>query len=289
MTMPMKISKYREVMRRLKSGFMQGLMIVGSVAAIAPLFLIFIYLVIKGLPALNIDFFTQNPLPLGEPGGGVANGLMGSALVVALACVMGIPLGIGVGLFLYEFRQSPLAQVIGLATDILASVPSILIGLYAYALWVKPIHSFSAFAAGFALGLMMIPLVARSSEEILTRTPDHIREAGLALGIPRWKVTLKIVLRGAVSGVTTGVVLSLARIAGETAPLLYTAFGNQFGFKGWFQPIATLPMQIFEFATSPYESWQNMAWTAALVLVLFIFVINLSVRFIFKSPEKESR
>lgn len=284
--MKIKVSPYRESMRRFWNVSMKVFIGLGALIAITPLFLIFIHLVTKGLPALSLEFFTELPKPLGEDGGGVSNGIIGSMVVVGLACVMGIPMGVGVGVFLYEFRRAWSAQVVGLCTDILASVPSILVGLYAYGLWVKTTKTFSAFSAGFALAVMMVPLVARSSEEMLNRTPDIIREAGLALGIPRWKVTLKIILRGATAGVLTGVVLSLARVAGETAPLLYTAFGNQFGFKGIFQPIATLPMQIFEYSMSPYENWQNLAWTAALVLVSMIVLINVVMRLLIKTPSR---
>lgn len=280
-------SKRRELLRRVVNRLMFAFITVGAFLAVTPLFLILFDLIEKGAPHVNWVFLSEIPRPLGEEGGGVANGIVGSLVVVGFAALLGVPFGVGLGLFLSEYKSTSFTKLVRLFTDILASVPTILIGLFAYALLVQPFHRFSALSASFALAVIMIPLVARSTEEILVRTPSHVREAGLALGLPRWKVTLRIVFRGSLSGVTTAVVLALARVAGETAPMLYTAFGNTFGFKGLMQPVATLPTQIFEYAISPYESLQKMAWAAAFLLVFSLVVINLFMRLLMARNSSE--
>ena len=213
----------------------------------------------------------------------MANAFLGTLVLIGIASVIGIPWGIGTGLYLSEYGKGRLGTAIRFCADVLSSVPSIVIGLFVYALIVVPMKRFSALAGGVALGILMIPTVARSSEELLKLVPTHLREAGLALGIPRWKVTLWIVLRESLSGITTAVILALARVAGETAPLLFTALNNQFWSKGLGiidQPIASLPVQIYTFAISPYEDWQRQAWAGAFVLVMLVFAINLVTRWV---------
>jgi phosphate transport system permease protein len=249
-----------------------GLLGLAAFIALTALFIVFAYVLMKGFPALNWDFFTKLPAPVGEQGGGMANSLLGTALLVCMASLVGIPWGIdGSGKF---------ATAVRFAVDMLSSVPSIVVGLFIYTLVVAPMGHFSAHAGSLALALLMVPVVARSTEEILRMVPVHIREAGLALGLPRWKVTTRIVLRGMVTGLTTGVILAIARVAGETAPLLFTALNNRFWSTGLSQPISSLPVQIFTYATSPYEDWHRQAWAGALVLVMFVFAINLTTRLV---------
>ena len=261
------------------SAWMIALLFV-SFLAVAPLFFIFAYAVYRGFPGLNWEFFTELPRPMGETGGGMANAILGSAILVAMASAVGVPWGIATGIYLAEYQEGYTSRALRFLTDILTSVPSIIIGLFAYAVLVTRMKGYSAFAGSLALAIIMVPVVARTTEEILKRMPVHIREAGLALGLPRWKVILRIVLPGSLSGVLTGVMLAMARVAGETAPLLFTSFSNNFGFRGFTQPTASLPVQIFNFASSPDETWRQMAWTGAMVLVFFVFVLNLATRII---------
>jgi phosphate transport system permease protein len=218
--------------------------------ALTPLISVFSYVVLRGFSSLNFAFFTELPKPVGEIGGGISNSVAGTAILVALSSVIGIPWGIIIGMYLSEYGQGKLGSVVRFSVDLLASVPSIIIGLFVYALVVMPMKRFSALAGGIALAILMIPTVARTTEEILKLVPVHIREAGLALGLPRWKVILRIVLRGSLGAITTGVMLSIARVSGETAPLLFTAFGNRFWHQGLDQPIASLPVR-FTITQSP--------------------------------------
>ena len=278
-----KTLSFRDRRRRFFNKFWLGVVSAAGLIAMTPLLVIFVYIIIKGMPALNIDFFLENPKPLGESGGGMANAIIGTSVLVGLACAMGIPVGIGSGIFMSEYNQSRLASVLRFTCDILTSVPSIIVGLFAYAVLVEPLKGYSAWAGGFALAVIMIPIVARTTEEILKLIPNHIREAGLALGLPRWRVTVKIVLRGSLAGVLTGVILAIARVAGETAPLLFTAFGNNFGFRGLGQPTASLPVQIYNYALSPYKEWHDQAWAASFVLLCMVFLVNLLSRIVFSS------
>ncbi len=264
--------------RKLISHVWMGVLTLVSVIAIAPLFFIFAYAVYRGAPGLNIEFFTQIPKSMGETGGGMSNAIVGSGILLALACSVGLPWGIASGIYLSEYRQGFTTRFLRFMTDLLTSTPSIIIGLFVYALLVVPFHGYSAYAGGVALAIIIVPIVARTTEEILKLMPVHIREAGLALGLPRWKVILRIVLPGSLRGVVTGLMLAIARVAGETAPLLFTSFSNNFGFRGLSQPTASLPVQIFNFASSQDDIWRQKAWTGALVLVLFVFVLNLSTR-----------
>ena len=251
-----------------------------TVSALYPLCSVFLYLFSQGASTLNWDFFTQIPKPVGEVGGGMANALVGTATLVGLASLIGVPWGVGAGMYLSEYGKfrPKTASFIRFSIDILVSMPSIIIGLFVYVILVMRMKRFSALAGGVALGILMIPTIARSTEEFLKLVPSHIREAGLALGLPRWKVTLRIILRGSLGAIMTGVVLAIARASGETAPLLFTAFNNRFWNRGLDQPIASLPVQIYTYAISPYEDWQKQAWAGALVLLEFVFTVNFFTR-----------
>lgn len=268
--------------RRWFDRFMQLVLFGAAIVALTPLFSVLAYVITKGLPGLNLAFFTQIPKPVGEAGGGMANALVGTCTLVGIASLIGVPWGIAAGVYLSEYGQSRVASLVRFGTDMLASVPSIVIGLFVYALVVVPMGGFSALAGGVALGILMIPTIARSTEEMLRLVPTHIREAGLALGLPRWKVILRIVLRGCVSAISTGVILAIARVAGETAPLLFTALNNRFWHQGLVQPIASLPVQIYSYAISPFSEWHTQAWAGALVLVLLVFVVNIGTRVFFR-------
>jgi phosphate transport system permease protein len=272
--------------RKIVSQLWMGVLVLLSILAIAPLFFIFAYAVYKGGPGLGWQFFTEVPKPMGETGGGMANAILGSAILIAMASMVGIPWGIASGIYLSEYKSGFTTRALRFLTDLLTSVPSIIIGLFVYALIVAPMKGYSAYAGAVALAIIIVPIVARTTEEILKLMPVHIREAGLALGLPRWIVILRVVLPGSLGGVLTGIMLAIARIAGETAPLLFTSFGNNFGFRGLGQPTASLPVQIFNFATSQDDTWQAKAWTGALVLVVFVFVLNLSTRLMLARREK---
>lgn len=277
---------FRDFRRKIKNWVMCGILFLAALAAILPLLSVFLYVVEQGFSSLNWAFFTELPKPVGEEGGGMANALVGTMVLVFLGSVIGIPWGIAAGVYLSEYGKGKIAYALRFATDLLGSIPSIIIGMFAYGLLVMPMKRFSALAGGAALAILMIPTVARTTEELLKLVPNHIREAGLALGIPRWKVTLRIVLRGSLSGITTGLMLGVARAAGETAPLLFTAFNNRFWSRGLDQPIASLPVQIYTYAISPYEDWHRQAWAGALVLVLFVFLLNLLTRLVLrKQPQ----
>lgn len=269
--------------RKAVNSGMVLVLIAAAGIALVPLFSVFGYVMSQGLPALNVSFFTELPKPVGEVGGGMANALLGTVTLVLLGSLLGVPWGIATGLYLSEYGRGRLASAVRFSADMLASIPSIIIGLFIYALVVVTMKRFSAIAGGLALGILMIPTVARSSEELLKLVPEHIREAGLALGLPRWKVTLWIVLRGIRGPITTGVMLSIARVAGETAPLLFTAFNNRFWQHGLDQPISSLPVQIYTYAISPYDDWHRQAWAGAFMLVMLVFAMNLLTRLVLSS------
>ena len=247
---------------------------------ILPLILILAFLVYRGASAVNLDFFTQLPKPVGEPGGGMANAIVGTLTLVGLASCLGLPLGILGGVYLAESRDRRLPWMVRFLADVLNGVPSIVIGIFAYTVVVLPMRRFSALAGGFALAVIMLPIVLRTTEELVRLVPASLREAALALGIPEWKVMLRIVLPTARAGIITGVMVSIARIAGETAPLLFTAFGNRFWHHGLLQPIAALPLQIFSYAIAPYDDWHRQAWAGALVLIVLIFSSSLVTRIV---------
>ncbi|QYM77973.1 phosphate ABC transporter permease PstA [Horticoccus luteus] len=249
-----------------------------ALLAAAPLFCVLYFLVREGASALDWNFFTQLPKPAGEPGGGMAPAIVGTLTLLALATVVGVPVGVMGGVYLAEYGHPRANGWIRFAADVLNGVPSIVWGMVVYTLLVVPLKSFSAYAGGVALGLIMIPLVMRTTDEVLALVPQSYREAALALGIPRWKIITVIVMKTALRGIVTGVLVALARVAGETAPLLFTALGNNFWNQSLAEPIAALPLQIFTYAISPYDDWHRQAWAGALVLMLMILVLNLAVR-----------
>jgi phosphate transport system permease protein len=268
----------RLVSRGTTDRIARGLTLACTAAVLAPLVLIIGYLLTKGVTSLNLDFFTQLPKPVGEPGGGMANAIVGTLVLLGLACTVGLPIGIGTGVFLAEYGHSRLAPMIRFCADVLNGVPSIVIGIYAYTVIVLPTKSFSAYAGGFALAVIMLPIVARTTEEMLRLVPASLREASLALGVPSWRTTMLVIIRTARGGIITGAMLAIARVAGETAPLLFTAFGNQFWHHGLHGPISSLPVQIYAYAISPFDDWHRQAWAGALVLLTLISVTSLSVR-----------
>ncbi|HLH16413.1 MAG TPA: phosphate ABC transporter permease PstA [Bryobacteraceae bacterium] len=254
--------------------------ITGACAIFSVGVLIFIlgYLVYKGGSSLSLSFFTQLPAPIGETGGGMANAIVGSAKVLLLASAIGIPIGFVGGIYLSEYSQKSVAFLIRYTTDLLNGVPSIVIGIVVYGLVVHPMGHYSTFAGGVALGIMMIPISVRSTEEFLLAVPMSLREAGLALGAPKWKVIATVVIPAALRGIISGTMLDIARVAGETAPLLFTALGNQFWSSGWNEPTATLPVMIYNYAIGPYEDWHRQAWAAGFVLLTLVLLINVTAR-----------
>jgi phosphate transport system permease protein len=265
--------------RRLTDHVMTGLAVLTVLLVLLPLFAIFAYLVYRGVGSINWAFLTQTPKPVGEAGGGMANAIVGSGFILALASILGVPLGVGAGIYLAEFGRNRLGDVIRFTADVLNGVPSIVIGIVAYSIVVLSQRHFSALAGGVALAIMMVPTITRTTEEMLLLVPQALREAAYGLGIPRWRTTISITLRTATSGVLTGIMLAFARVAGETAPLLFTAFGNQFWNLRVDQPTAALPLQIFNYAISPYDEWHRQAWAGALVLIILIVSAVAAVRF----------
>jgi len=265
--------------RRLKDYLATAFAISTVVIVLAPLVAIFGYLVYRGIGSLNLAFLTQIPKPPGELGGGMANAIAGSALILAIASLIGVPLGIGAGIYLAEYGQNRFGDSVRFVSDVLNGVPSIVIGIVAYAIVVLRQKHFSALAGGVALAIMMVPTITRTTEEMLLLVPNVLREAAYGLGVSRWRTTLSIVLRTATSGIITGIMLAFARVAGETAPLLFTAFGNQYWNWKLDQPTAALPLQIFTYAISPYDDWHRQAWAGALVLIILIVSSVAAVRY----------
>jgi phosphate transport system permease protein len=265
--------------RRAFNGVMVGVIVLLTVLATLPLIIIAFYLLKFGAGSVEWHFFTALPKPVGETGGGMANAIIGTLLLVAVASLIGLPVGIGAGLYLAEHRGTRLANTVRFLSDVLNGLPSIVMGIFAWQFLVRPLGHFSAWAGGVALGAMMIPMVARTTEEMVRLVPVSLREAALALGFARWRTSLTVVLRTASAGIVTGALVAIARIAGETAPLLFTAFGNQFWSTSLNQPIAALPLQIYTYAVSPYDEWHAQAWAGALVLIALIFIISLIARF----------
>ena len=269
--------------RKAKSHLMTALMVAATAAVLIPLGLIFCHIVKMGFSSLSLDFFTQIPKPTGETGGGMANGLLGSFLMIGMASLIGLPVGIFGAIYLAEYGGGRTSTAIRFAADVLSGTPSIITGMVAYTLLVVPMKGFSALAGAVALAMIMIPIVLRTTEEQLKMVPGSLREAALALGVPLWRTSLKVTLRSALSGVMTGVLLAVARVAGETAPLLFTALGNQFWGKKLTEPMAAIPLQIFNFAIAPYEDWHRLAWAGALVLVTVMFSLSLTARYFGRS------
>lgn len=267
-------------LRRRKAGnvVMLSLTYVAAVLATLPLLFILFHLLQKGASTLTPDFFTEMPRPVGEAGGGMSNAIVGTLILIAIAGVIGLPVGIGAGLYLAEKRTGALAMTVRFLSDVLNGLPSIVLGIFAWQFMVRPFGNFSALAGGIALGAMMIPLVTRTTEEMIRLVPNSLREAALALGYPRWRTSLSVILRTALPGIVTGALVAVARIAGETAPLLFTALGNQFWSTALDEPIAALPLQIFSYAISPYDEWHAQAWAGALVLIVIVLIISLAAR-----------
>ena len=264
--------------RKIKSALASGIAFGSAVLVIAPLALVFFYLLVNGIGAVNWDFFTKLPAPVGAAGGGMVNAIVGSLELLALAGVIGIPVGVLGGVYLAEYGSARINSVLRFLADVLNGVPSITWGMVVYGLVVLRFKGFSAYAGGLALALIMIPLILRTTEEVILLVPNGYREAALALGVSRWKTIVHIVMKTASKGIVTGILLALARVGGETAPLLFTAFGNRFWNHSLNQPIAALPLQIFTYAISPYDDWHRQAWAGALVLVTGVFCINVLVR-----------
>jgi phosphate transport system permease protein len=238
------------------------------------------YTIVNGVSYFNLDFITQAAKPVGEVGGGMREDIFGTFILVGIASIIALPVGLMAGIFLSEVAGPKAASVIRFAADILAGVPSIIVGVFAYALLVRPMHSYSALSAGVALAIIMIPVVARTAEEAMRLVPNSQREAALALGISRWRMILGVIMPGATTGIVTGVMLAVARVAGETAPLIFTALGSAFGVQGLTEPIGALPLQIYRYALSPYSDWQKQAWAAAFLLVILVLGINIVVRLV---------
>jgi phosphate transport system permease protein len=273
-----KSMRLNNAFRNATNYLISGLSILATIVVIIPLIAILFYLVYKGASSLNLAFFTHIPAPVGEQGGGMANAIVGSGIILALASIMGIPVGIAAGVYLAEFgRGTALGNAVRFTADVLNGVPSIVMGIAVFSLLVQGRH-FSAFAGGVALAIMMVPTITRTTEEMLATVPHAIREAALGLGVPKWRTAVSVSLRTASPGIITGCMLAFARVAGETAPLLFTAFGNQFWSSKLSEPIAALPLQIYIYAISPYDEWHRLAWAGALVLIVLIMVSVTLVR-----------
>lgn len=266
--------------RQAKSSVMMGLMYFAAIIATLPLLFILVHLLSQGARFIGLDFFTQMPQPVGEEGGGMSNAIVGTLILVGIASAIGLPVGIGAGLYLADRRTAPLATTVRFLSDVLNGLPSIVMGIFAWEFLVRPFGGFSALAGGVALGAMMIPLVTRTTEEMIRLVPPSLREAALALGYTRWRTSVTIVLRTALPGIVTGALVAIARIAGETAPLLFTALGNQFWSTSLNEPIAALPLQIFTYAISPYATAHSQAWAGALVLILIVLIISVIAKYV---------
>ena len=264
--------------RKVADLLVRSACVAATAIAILPLGLVLWYVAARGVAGIDLDFFRELPKPVGETGGGMANGLVGTLELVGLACAFGIPPGVLAGIYLAEFGGSRFAKLVRFSADVMSGVPSITVGIFVYALIVLRTKTFSAYAGGVALAVLMLPTVTRTTEELLRLVPEALREAALGLGVPKWRATLRVVLRTAAPGIATGIMLAVARVAGETAPLLFTAFNNSFWSAGLNQPTASLPVQIYTYAVSPYDDWHKKAWAAALVLVGLVLILNVSAR-----------
>jgi phosphate transport system permease protein len=283
---PTIANPWRERRRRTVNAVMLSLTGVAALLTVLPLLLIMYHLLGAGFAALNVAFFTELPAPPGVQGGGMANGIVGTAILVGLAALIGLPIAIGAGIFLAESENSRLARIVRFVADVMNGIPSIVIGVFVWAWIVLGMGRFSAIAGSVALAIMLLPMVTRTTEAMIRLVPRELREGGLALGFTRWRTTLGIVLPAAASGITTGVLVAMARIAGETAPLLFTALGNPYWETRLDQPIGALPLQIFNYAISPYDDWHRQAWAGSLVLILLVLLVSLAARFLIRNPYK---
>jgi phosphate transport system permease protein len=264
--------------RHLLDRVVRWLCVLGTLVALVPLASVLYYVVVRGVGGINLEFFTELPKPVGETGGGMGNAVVGTLKLVGLACLFGIPPGVLAGVYLAEFGHSKLAGFVRFSADVMSGVPSITVGLFVYSLVVVTTKHFSALAGGVALAILMLPMVTRTTEELLKLVPESLREAALGLGVPKWRATLRVMLRTALPGIAVGIMLSVARVAGETAPLLFTAFNNRFWSSGVDEPTASLSVNIYTNAVSPYEDWHRQAWAAALVLLLTVLLFNILAR-----------
>jgi phosphate transport system permease protein len=270
-------------LRKWTDRIVRALCVVATVIAIIPLASVLYYVLVRGIGGINLDFFTELPKPVGETGGGMGNALLGTLKLVGLAALFGIPPGVLAGVYLAEFGNSKFGAAVRFAADVMSGVPSITVGIFVYSLVVITTKQFSAIAGGIALAILMLPMVTRTTEELLKLVPESLREAALGLGVPKWRATLLIMLRTAAPGIAVGIMLAVARVAGETAPLLFTAFNNRFWSTGVNEPTASLPVNIYTNAVSPYEDWHRQAWAAALVLLITVLILNISARFLVRS------
>lgn len=267
--------------RRKATGYLMiGLCGLATLVAISILLLVISYTLVRGISFLNVEFISQAARPLGEPGGGMGHEIIGTLVLVGLASLLGIPIGLMAGAYLSEYGGGLLGSVVRLVADVMTGIPSVVVGIFVYVLVVRPMGTFSAFSGGVALAIIMLPVIARTTEEMMRLVPTTYREAGLALGIPRWRVVVSVVIPGATVGIVTGSLLAVARIAGETAPLIFTALGNRFGFAGLGQPIAAMPLQIWRYAVSAYETWQQQAWAASFLLLMLVLGMSVFVRWL---------
>jgi phosphate transport system permease protein len=279
----------RSLRRHVTSGLMTGLVAVLSFTAVLALVLILGDLIAKGASSLNWDFFTKNPVPAGQSGGGVANAIVGTGIIVGLAALIGLPVGVGTGLYLAEYGSGRLGWIVRFVADVLNGTPSIVIGIFAWTWLVRPLGGYSALAGSVALAALMIPMIARTTEEMVRLVPHSLREAALALGYPRWRTSLRVVARTALAGIVTGCLVGIARIAGETAPLLFTALGNLNFTTSVTQPMQTLPHQIYEYASGPFEEWHRLAWASALVLMSLVLLLGVTARWAIRQRHGSAR
>jgi phosphate transport system permease protein len=279
----------RRLRRRVVSGLMTGLVGVLSFVAVLALLLILGHLVAKGASSLDWNFFFKNPVPAGQSGGGVANAIVGTVIIIGVAALIGLPIGIGTGLYLAEYGSGTLGWVVRFVADVLNGTPSIVVGVFAWTWLVKPMGSFSALAGSVALAVLMVPMLARTTEEMVRLVPHSLREAALALGYPRWRTSLRIIARTALAGIVTGCLVGIARVAGETAPLLFTALGNLNFVTNILQPMQTLSLQIFTYGTGPFDEWHRLAWAAALVLMGLVLLLALAARWVVRSHHGAAR
>jgi phosphate transport system permease protein len=277
---------WRNRRRNVVNSVMLGLTGVAAFLVVVPLILILYHLLAAGVTSLNLNFFTQLPTPPGELGGGMANGILGTGVLILIAGAIGLPIALGAGLFLAEAEDGRLGNVVRFIADVMNGIPSIVVGIFVWSWVVLAMGRFSALAGGIALAVMLIPMVTRTTEEMIRLVPRELREGGLALGSTRWRTTLGIILPAARAGILTGILVAFARLAGETAPLLFTAFGNPFWEGRIDRPIAALPLQIFQYAISPYDDWHRQAWAGSLVLIGLVLLVSLVARFLIRSPHR---
>jgi phosphate transport system permease protein len=270
----------RVARRRAVSGLMTGLTVVAAILALLPLFAIFADLVLRGAGSINWDFFVKNPAAAGESGGGVANAIVGTLIIVGVGSAIGLPIGVGAGVYLAEYGNGRLGMVVRFLADVLTGTPSVIVGVFVWMFVVRAMGHFSALAGAVALAMLMVPMVTRTTEEMVRLVPHSLREAALALGFPRWRATAQVVVRAAWAGIVTGGLVAVARIAGETAPLLFTALGNLNFRTDIMQPMQTLSLQIYVYATGPFAEWHRLAWGAALVLMAIVLVFGMAARFV---------